>query len=249
MSGFLRGNGFSIILIVILAINMLQDSDLFSDPRGWLINILLILPGIIIGITVHEWAHAWTAYRLGDSTPKLQGRVSLNPARHIDPVGLIALIFIGFGWGKPVMVNPCAFRHPRRDNLLTDVAGITLNFIVALVVMGVMRAYVGFVVGSANGVGAAAFPTVVTILQYVVWMNLVLMIFNLLPVPPLDGFGIVTEAFNLRGKPAYDMVYNAGLPILIVLILLDVPSRVIRPVISALFNFMYDVYGVFAPWP
>jgi Zn-dependent protease len=249
MRGFFRGNGFSIILIVILAINMIQDSDLFSDPRGWLIHILLILPGIIIGITVHEWAHAWTAYRLGDSTPKLQGRVSLNPARHIDPVGLIALIFIGFGWGKPVMVNPYAFRHPRRDNLLTDVAGITLNFIVALAVMGVMRAYVGYVAGGANGVDAAAFQTIVTILQYVVWMNLVLMIFNLLPVPPLDGFGIVTEVFNLRGKPAYDMVYNAGFPILIVLILLNVPSRVIAPVITALFNFMYDVYGVFAPWP
>jgi Zn-dependent protease len=77
-------------------------------------------------------------------------------------------------------------------------------------------------------------------------MNLVLMIFNLLPVPPLDGFGIVTEAFNLRGKPAYHAIYNAGFPILIALILFNVPSLVIRPVISALFDFMY---GAFAPWP
>ncbi|MDR1043457.1 MAG: site-2 protease family protein [Clostridiales Family XIII bacterium] len=246
MGGFFRGNGFSIILIVILAINMIQGSSLFDDPAGWFKNILLILPGIVIGITVHEWAHAWVAYKLGDATPKLQGRVSLNPVKHIDPVGLIALLFIGFGWGKPVMVNPYAFRHPRRDNLLTDVAGITLNFIVAFAVMGIMRAYVGYAAENVDALYGSAFEIIITILQYVVWMNLVLMIFNLLPVPPLDGFGIVTEAFNLRGKPAYNAIYNAGFPILIALILFNVPSRVIRPVISALFDFMY---GVFAPWP
>jgi Zn-dependent protease len=247
LGGFFRGNGFSIILIAILAINMILSNGLFSDPAGWLWNLLLIMPGIIIGITVHEWAHAWTAWKLGDSTPKIQGRVSLNPVRHIDPVGLIALAFIGFGWGKPVMVNPYAFRRPRRDNLLTDVAGITLNFIVAFAVMGIMRAFAGYVAGDAGySMDPEALQTVFTILQYVVWMNLVLMIFNLLPVPPLDGFGIVTEAFGLRGKPAYQMIYNAGFPILIVLILFNVPSLVIGPVISALFNFMY---GVFAPWP
>jgi Zn-dependent protease len=225
---------------------MIQDSTLFSDPAGWLWNLLLLLPGIIIGITVHEWAHAWVAWKLGDSTPKLQGRVSLNPIRHIDPVGLIALMFIGFGWGKPVMVNPYAFRRPRRDNLLTDIAGIALNFVVAFAFMGIMRAFAGYAVSdAAYGMEQTLLP-IFTILQYIVSMNLVLMIFNLLPVPPLDGFGILTEALNLRGKPAYDMIYNAGFPILIVLILLDVPSRVISPVIGALFDFMF---GVFAPWP
>jgi Zn-dependent protease len=246
MGGFFRGNGFSIILIVILAINMIRGSEIFDDPAGWFQHILLILPGIIIGITVHEWAHALTAYKLGDSTPKLQGRVSLNPVRHIDPVGLIALLFIGFGWGKPVMVNSYAFRHQRRDNLLTDVAGITLNFIVAFAVTGIMRAYVGYAAANVGVVNGDAFGIIFAILQYIVWMNLVLMIFNLLPVPPLDGFGIVTEIFNLRGKPIYNAIYNAGFPILIALILFDVPSHVIGPVISALFDFML---GVFSPWP
>jgi Zn-dependent protease len=247
MGRFFRGNGFSIILIVILAINMIRGSGIFSDPLGWLWSTLLILPGIVIGITIHEWGHAWTAYKLGDSTPKLQGRVSLNPARHVDPVGLIALLFIGFGWGKPVMVNPYAFRRPRRDNLLTDIAGITLNFFVALAVMGILRMYVGYVAGdAAYNVNASVFQAVYMILYYIVWMNLVLMIFNLLPVPPLDGFGIITEIFNLRGKPAYDVIYNAGFPILIVLILLNVPSLVIRPAIESIFNFLY---GLYAPWP
>jgi Zn-dependent protease len=238
MDRFFRGNGLSIILIVILAINMLQDNRLFSDPVGWLLSTLLLLPGIIIGITVHEWAHAWVAWKLGDSTPKLQGRVSLNPVRHIDPVGFIALIFIHFGWGRPVEVNPYAFRRPRRDNILTDIAGITLNFIVAFAVMGIKCAF------TSHGVDSGIWEL---ILDSIVWMNLVLMIFNLLPVPPLDGFGIVTEVFNLRGKPAYSMIYNAGFPILIVLILLGErgPLKGLGNVISALYDFME---GVFAPW-
>ncbi|MDR3225022.1 MAG: site-2 protease family protein [Clostridiales Family XIII bacterium] len=248
MGRFFRGNGFSVILIVILAINMIRGSELFSNPLGWLQSILLILPGIVLGITVHEWAHAFVAYKLGDNTPKLQGRVSLNPIRHIDPIGLIALLFIGFGWGKPVMVNPYAFKHSRRDNLLTDVAGITLNFIMAFAIMGIFRGYVGYVVGTnpASAFDISAFQSIYMIFYYAVWMNLVLMIFNLLPVPPLDGFGIITEAFNLRGKPAYDAIYNAGFPILIALILFNVPSRIIQPIISALFDF---IYGCFAPWP
>jgi Zn-dependent protease len=205
-----------------------------------------MLPGIIIGITIHEWAHAWVAYRLGDTTPKLQGRVSLNPVRHIDPVGLIALLFIGFGWGKPVMVNPYAFRHPRRDNLLTDIAGITLNFIAAFAVTGIMRACVGYAAENINVLEGPAFAIIVTILQNIVWMNLVLMIFNLLPVPPLDGFGIVTEVFGLRGTSVYNAIYNAGFPILIALILFNVPSLVIGPVIEALYGFMFEA---FSPWP
>jgi Zn-dependent protease len=247
MGRFFRGNGFSVILIAILAINMIRSSGLFDDPAGWLWNTLLIIPGIIIGITVHEWAHAFVAYKLGDNTPKLQGRVSLNPARHLDPVGLIALLFIGFGWGKPVMVNPYAFKKPRRDNLLTDVAGITLNFILAFAVMGILRVYVGYAVGAdSSGLNIDMFQTIYTILMYIIQMNLVLMIFNLLPVPPLDGFGIVTEVFNLRGTPTYDAIYNAGFPILIALILFNVPSRIISPVIEALYSFIYNCY---APWP
>jgi Zn-dependent protease len=216
---------------------MIRGSGLFQDPLGWLWSTLLIVPGIVIGITVHEWAHAWVAYKLGDTTPKIQGRVTLNPLAHIDPVGLIALLFIGFGWGKPVMVNPYGFKHPRRDNLLTDVAGITLNFIVAFIFVFVLRIYI-------DTSGGVVSNTAVMIIQYIVWMNLVLMIFNLLPVPPLDGFGIVTEALNLRGKPGYQAFYNAGFPILIALILFNVPSLVIRPVILGLFNFMVSVVGL-----
>ncbi|MDR0519367.1 MAG: site-2 protease family protein [Clostridiales Family XIII bacterium] len=246
MSRFFSGNGFSVLMIIILAINAINSNRIFSDPLGWLWETLLLLPAIVIGITVHEWAHAFVAHRLGDSTPKLQGRVSLNPARHVDPVGLIALLFIGFGWGKPVMVNPYAFRNSRRDNLLVDVAGITMNFIVAFAVTGIMFLFVTVVFGGDGyGMTYETYETWTSILQNIVWINLVLMIFNLLPVPPLDGFGIVTEAFGLRGKPAYNMIYNAGFPILIALILFDVPSKIIGPAISAIYGFMFRCF----PWP
>jgi Zn-dependent protease len=224
-------------MLLLIARAAMRGSFL-DDPLGWLINELMILPGIIIGITVHEFAHAFAAYKLGDQTPKWQGRVTLNPLAHIDPVGLIALLFIGFGWGKPVSVNPYAFKNMRRDNLITDVAGIAMNFVMAFVFMGIIKICVVAGLGSSTVFYNYGF----TILTSIVWMNLVLMIFNLLPVPPLDGFGIVTEIFNLRGKPFYDKLYFAGMPILIILIMLNVPSRVIGPIIQFLFSSLQNIF-------
>jgi Zn-dependent protease len=199
----------------------------------------LLLPAIIIGITVHEFAHAFAAYKLGDQTPKLQGRVSLNPVRHVDPMGFIALLLIGFGWGKPVEVNPYAFKRRRLCNLITDIAGIVTNFIFAIVFMGIIRILYSaapvFLMGTVG-------DYLVTVLLYAVQMNLVLMIFNLLPVPPLDGFGVITEIFNLRGKPIYNQIYNMGFPILILLIILNIPSKVISPIIDFLFQFIQSVF-------
>jgi Zn-dependent protease len=239
-----------------------MNNNLLQDPLGWIINMLLIVPGVIIGITIHEFAHAFAAYKLGDMTPKYQKRVSLNPIRHIDPIGFVALLFIGFGWGKPVQVNPYAFRKPRSANIITDVAGIATNFVFAFIFMGLTYLFVstagagitgvtdptslnGFMSSVAWSASTSAdvfvyYTTVV--LYYVIWMNLVLMIFNLLPIPPLDGFGLVTEIFNLRGKPIYDTVYRMGFPILIALIIFNIPSRIISPIIDAIFRMFEAVF-------
>jgi Zn-dependent protease len=217
-----------------------MDNDFFRDPLGWIINMLIIIPGVIIGITVHEYAHALAAYKLGDMTPKYQKRVSLNPIRHIDPIGFVALLLIGFGWGKPVQVNPYAFRkNPRRSNLITDVAGIATNFVMAFLFMGLMKLL--FVTLGATLPYDVLYYTV-RVMSGIVLMNLVLMIFNLLPVPPLDGFGIVTEIFDLRNKPIYDQLYNMGFPILMFLIILNIPSRVISPIINALYTMFEAVF-------
>jgi Zn-dependent protease len=250
----------SVALIVILALRSIMNNDFFSDPLGWIINTLLVIPGVIIGITVHEYAHALAAYKLGDMTPKYQKRVSLNPIRHIDPIGFVALLLIGFGWGKPVQVNPYAFRNSRRSNLITDVAGIATNFVMAFIFMGLTFLFVktagASITGVTDPVSLGGFISSVgwsevtlansfvyyfsMVMLYVIWMNLVLMIFNLLPVPPLDGFGIITEIFDLRDKPIYDRLYAMGFPLLMLLIILDIPSRVIAPIINAIFT-MFEV--------
>lgn len=231
-------NPFALILIVVMAA-MAFLNDSFSNPLEWLQRTLYIIPGILIGITVHEFAHAFVAYKLGDNTPKIQGRVSLNPIRHIDPVGLIALLFIGFGWGKPVEVNPNNFKHTRRDNLLTDIAGIITNVVFAIIFTGIIKLIYmyqfGFLMSEAGEI-------TISILNYIVWINLVLAVFNLIPVPPLDGFGIVTEIFNLRQYSWYYNLYNMGFPILMVLIMFNITDRILVPAMNFLYGFVNGIF-------
>ena len=241
MSRFFRGNASMVIIFIILAANTIIRGDFLDNPLQWLINTLLLIPGIIIGITVHEFAHAFMAYKLGDMTPKFQKRVTLNPLAHIDPIGLIALLFIRFGWGKPVQVNPLAFKKPRLYNFLTDIAGITMNFIFAILFMGVLRLVYEFAVQGIFANETVIYYTLLVI-GNIVQINIVLMIFNLLPVPPLDGFGIITEIFNLRKTRIYEQLYNAGFPILIVLIVLNVPTKVISPIIGAVYTFLFNIF-------
>jgi len=231
-------NPMAIILILVMAYLALRGG-VINDPVSWLWSKLLIIPGILIGLTVHEFAHAFVAYKLGDNTPKYQKRVTLNPVRHIDPVGLIALFFIGFGWGKPVEVNPFNFKHPRRDNFLTDIAGITTNFIIAILVAGLLKllfTYQAMFFYTSGG------DIVLTIIQNTIWINLILMVFNLLPVPPLDGFGIVTEIFDLRKYSWYYKLYNAGFPILMVLIIFNITGRVLLPIMDVLYSFVLGIF-------
>ena len=189
-----------VILIVILALSAFRHGD-FADPMDWLMSELMMLPGIIIGLAFHEFAHAKVAYKLGDPTPKMQGRVTINPLAHIDPVGLAALLFVGFGWGVPVQINPSNFRHRRRDELMVALAGVTMNLIIAIVfaiIAKVLYMTAGAVFLS-SGVGSILW----FMIMYVIQINLVLMIFNLIPCPPLDGFSIISEIFNIKHTEFY----------------------------------------------
>ena len=233
-------NPMAIILIIIMAYYSL-DSGILDDPGAWLWSKVLIIPGILIGLTVHEFAHAFVAYKLGDNTPKYQKRVTLNPIRHVDPIGLIALFFIGFGWGKPVEVNSLNFKNTRRDNFLTDIAGIVTNIIIAFIFTGVIKVLLEY---NMSMFATETGYTILYILIYVVQINLVLAIFNLLPVPPLDGFGIVTEIFDLRRYSWYYKLYNFGFPILMVLIILGITDRVLFPALNFMMNFMFGIFNM-----
>lgn len=229
-----------VILIVILALSAFRHGD-FADPMDWLMSELMMLPGIIIGLAFHEFAHAKVAYKLGDPTPKMQGRVTINPLAHIDPVGLAALLFVGFGWGVPVQINPSNFRHRRRDELMVALAGVTMNLIIAIVfaiIAKVLYMTAGAVFLS-SGVGGILW----FMIMYVIQINLVLMIFNLIPCPPLDGFSIISEIFNIKHTEFYWTLYRYGNWILIALIIFGITGMIISPCVqffmSVLNNFIF----------
>lgn len=154
-----------------------------------LIQFLFVVPCVLIALTFHEFAHGYMAYKLGDPTAKNLGRLTLNPLKHLDPIGTICMIFFHFGWAKPVPINSRYFKKPRRDMALTAAAGPIMNFILALFGMLVCRILTRIFV---------AFPAqsdfvyyiqyaALTLFSYFHMLNLSLGVFNLIPIPPLDG--------------------------------------------------------------
>lgn len=140
--------------------------------------LLLMAPGILFALTIHEFCHAWTANRLGDPTARLQGRLSLNPMAHLDLFGTICFVFAGFGWGKPVPVNPYNFKNPHRDDMLVSAAGPASNFISALALGLIFRLVYE----------AGILPSHINlVLFYGIRISLLLAFFNLIPLYPLDG--------------------------------------------------------------
>ena len=224
-----------LILIVVLLSNAFRRGA-FSDPMNWLMGELMMLPGIIIGLAFHEFAHAAVAFKLGDPTPKMQGRVTINPLAHIDPVGLAALLFAGFGWGVLVQINPSNFKKRRRDELLVSLAGVTMNLVIAIVfaiVAKILYMTMGpsFLSGSVGSI-------LWMMIMYVIQINLVLMIFNLIPCPPLDGFSIISEIFNIKHTEIYWTLYRYGDWILIALIIFGITGRIISPCVNFLFGIL-----------
>lgn len=188
-----------------------------------------MLPGIIIGLSFHEFAHAWMSDRLGDPTPRRQGRVTINPLAHIDWVGFLALLLVGFGWGKPVQIDPSYYKHRRRDEFLVGIAGVTMNLIIAIIFAIPARLI-------HNTLGGAAVTDLMynlyLIIFYTVTINVVLMVFNLIPCPPLDGWGIITQLFRLDRYRWWYKVYQYGTWILLALILLNVTDLILTPLVS-----------------
>lgn len=153
----------------------------FLDPQA----LLPAIPVILFALTVHEWAHAYTAYRMGDSTARLLGRMTLNPLAHLDIFGTLAIILIGFGWAKPVPVNPNNLRHPRRQMMWIAAAGPISNLLQALAFGLILQFGAGTIPSTQTGDFFAQM-----IVNGVV-INCALAVFNLIPVPPLDGSKII----------------------------------------------------------
>lgn len=195
----------------------------------YILTKLLMLPGIIIGLSFHEFAHAWVSDKLGDPTPRRQGRVTINPLAHIDWVGFLALLLVGFGWGKPVQIDPSYYKNRRRDEFLVGIAGVTMNLLLAIVFSIPARA----IIRTFNGAGASdLIYNIYLIIFYIISINVVLMIFNLIPCPPLDGWGIITQIFRLDRYSWWYRVYQYGTWILLALIILNVTDLILTPLVS-----------------
>ncbi len=196
---------------------------------------ILMLPGIIIGLSFHEFAHAWVSDRLGDPTPRRQGRVTINPLAHIDWIGFLALLLVGFGWGKPVQIDPTYYKNRRRDEFLVGIAGVTMNLLIAIICSIPARA----MVKAFSGAGTSdLIYNIYLIIFYTITINIVLMIFNLIPCPPLDGWGIITQLFRLDRYSWWYNVYRYGTWILLGLIIFNVTDLIITPLVTMIVNIL-----------
>lgn len=193
---------------------------------------LIMAPGLLIALVCHEVAHGYVAYLLGDPTAKSQGRLTLNPLKHLDPIGTLAFFFVQFGWARPVPVNARYFRNPRQGMMLTAMAGPGINFLLAAIFALGFHAMVAFDIN-----GQSAFYAVT---YYGVFVNLILGVFNLLPIPPLDGSNVV--AYFLPPQAAYKFMSMSryGFILLIGIILLgrftgfSLVGEIILPTVRAM---------------
>jgi Zn-dependent protease len=195
-----------------------------------LVDIIALIPAFIIGFTVHEFSHAWVADRLGDPTPRYQGRLTLNPMAHLDPLGTIMLIIGGFGWGKPVEINPVKFTRKvsmRTGDLLVSIAGPLSNLILAFIFSFVLVAF-----NSSSYYSADVYP----IFYNLVWINLVLFAFNLLPVPPLDGFHVLRDILPRKYDRTMDQIEQYGYVLLLFIVFTGVTGIFISPIIGILYE-------------
>jgi Zn-dependent protease len=208
-------------------------------------NVLLFVIQIgtlLFAISIHESAHAWMADRFGDPTAKLQGRITLNPVAHIDPIGTVVfpiLLFIMgapvFGWAKPVMVNPLNLRNPRKDDMYISAAGPVSNIMlcVSAIVLFLVLKQFGWVSVTGGGIEVLSL-----ILFYLIVINIWLAIFNLIPIPPLDGSGIIEGLLEGEALHTYQKLKPYGFLILLLVIYTGVLNIIARPILKFIYGIL-----------
>lgn len=214
--------------------------ELSSDPIGFIFGIV----ALIIAVAIHEFAHAWSADRLGDPTPRLMGRLTLNPLAHLDPIGTILMLLVRFGWGKPVQFDPYNLRHPRRDSAIISLAGPVSNLLLAILCSLILTILLGL--------QSVSFPYsiiqlfvyfLILFLQSLIIYNVILAIFNLVPIHPLDGFKIVGGMLSEEYARQWAELERFGMIFLIFLILplgggVSPIHQIISPIISFLLGLL-----------
>lgn len=233
---FFGGFGMNSWMIIFVIILVAENLSYYLRTPGALLALILSVPGVLIAITFHEYAHAFMADKLGDDTARREGRLSLNPLKHMDPVGIAMLLFAGFGWGRPVEVNPNNFNRTisiRKGNALVAFAGPAMNFILAIVfsiVYGLLLAFGGNFLLTDTG------DIISSIIIYIISMNVGLGVFNLIPLPPLDGSKILTAFLPTNARNWVESHERILYIAFIIIWITPIASLIIRPVINLINN-------------
>lgn len=237
------------VIYVIIAILAISTIIGYAQNPMELVALLLTLPGVIIAITFHEYAHALAADKLGDDTPRLQGRLNLNPLSHIDPIGFLMLIFVHFGWGKPVQINPRNFNRKRSmsaQEAIVSLAGPLMNIVIAFIltiILFLLATFAkSFAITTAGGL-------VLLTIQMAINVNIGLGVFNLLPLPPLDGSKILMHFLPYNAKEWFINNKQIFYIIFLVLWITNLVSYIISPVINfvstGIYSLVAAIFGLF----
>ena len=223
---------FLYVLLAVLAV-----MSLMSYSRLEWLSLLLTLPAVIIAITFHEYAHALAADKLGDDTPRMQGRLNLNPINHLDPVGFVLLMFAGFGWGKPVQINQRNFNRNvdmSKGEAVVSLAGPLMNFILAIVSAIILAAVYMF--SSTAFLSSTAGNIIYILLQELVVINIGLGVFNLIPLPPLDGSKIFINFLPYNARRWIIEHSQIFYYIFLAIWITGLAGIIISPIINLLYN-------------
>lgn len=205
-----------------------------------LLSLLITLPFLMLSLSVHEYAHAFAAHKQGDDYARVMGRMTINPLKHIDPLGLLMLVLVGFGWAKPVPIVPSNFKNGRKSMIIVSIAGVLANLIMAFIAINLLY-FLNYTCGLYFFVTNPAIWAIVLsdIFIYFITVNITLCVFNLIPLPPLDGYKVVRELFySFRSRNIFDFLDRYGNFILIVLIIFGGTSGIISQVSGFILRLM-----------
>jgi len=220
-------------------------------------HLVIYMVVLLLAISAHEAGHAWMSYKFGDDTAYMLGRVTLNPVAHTDPIGTLLIPIVAFilgsmggalgsipliGWGKPTPVNPRKWERYALANVMVSIAGIGANLIIAIVSFFILKSMLEFGVINAGNIDSGLLKPVLILFQYLIFLNVSLAIFNLLPFPPLDGSKVLSTFLPESFGPVFEMLEQYGFLILMFLIYVGVVGVIMRPV------FTFVNYLLVTPW-
>lgn len=223
--------------------------EALSNPEQAIRNFSIAFIPAFLGIILHEMGHGWVALRQGDTTARNMGRLTLNPVAHIDPVGLLMFVLTAtlgsfvFGWAKPVPINVRNFRNPRQGLMLTALAGPVANILLAILFGVLLKATLTFF-PYADHAQSSSYMFALSVMQMGIIINLGLALFNLFPIPPLDGSKVVSFFMPVPLAVRYLSIGASGMLILVILLASGVLGPIIRPILQGSFNLIIGVLGI-----